>query len=80
MLYVLKIQVCEASTDSSGGRFSSESWRVVLILTGTVFAIIGLMIIAAAISAYKRNILRALGFPDPKVDVENEEEEEDEPN
>ena len=74
---LLTSRSCEATEDTSTGKFSSESWRVVLILTGTVFAIIGLMIIAAALSAYKRPILTALGCQDPKVDVENEDEEED---
>ena len=64
-----------ATEDDTRGDYSSESWRVVLILTGTVFAIIGVMIIAAAIKAYKRPILSTLGFEDPKVDVTEEEED-----
>jgi len=77
--FLSSLPTCTATAETSTGKFSSESWRVVLILTGTVFAIIGLMIVAAAISAYKTPILNACGCVDPKVDAENEEEEE-EPN
>ena len=40
-LFLWTSAVVEATEDEARGAYSSESWRVVLILTGTVFAIIG---------------------------------------